>query len=47
MTIYIASDIHYISPELTDNGSSFTDLMESADGKAMQYIEDRLMTLIS
>ncbi len=40
MTIYIASDIHYISPELTDNGSFFTDLIESADGKAMQYIEE-------
>ena len=40
MTIYIASDVHYISPELTDNGPYFTSLIKSADGKAMQYIEE-------
>ena len=40
LTICVASDIHYIAPELTDGGAYFTELIENADGKAMQYCEE-------
>lgn len=38
--IMIASDLHYISPELTDNGSFFTELVRSGDGKTAMYSEE-------
>ncbi len=38
-TVYIAADPHYLSPELTDNGSGFTKLVEAADGKDMLRCE--------
>ncbi len=34
-----ATDIHYISPKLTDNGSYFTNMVENSDGKVMLAIE--------
>ncbi len=37
--IYIATDLHYIAPELTDNGPGFTRLVEAADGKDMLRCE--------
>lgn len=37
LTIVIATDLHYLSPALTDNGSFFTSLVEEADGKTMLY----------
>ncbi|WP_051671615.1 metallophosphoesterase family protein [Oribacterium sp. P6A1] len=40
LIICVASDIHYIAPELTDGGAYFTELIENADGKAMQYCEE-------
>ncbi len=40
LTICVATDIHYIAPELTDGGAYFTELIENADGKAMQYCEE-------
>lgn len=36
----IASDLHYLSPELTDHGPYFQRVIENADGKAMQYCEE-------
>ena len=39
-TICVATDIHYIAPELTDGGKYFTELIENADGKFMQYCEE-------
>ncbi len=39
-TICVATDIHYIAPELTDGGKYFTELIENADGKSMQYCEE-------
>lgn len=38
--IIVATDLHYISPELTDNGPFFTQMVESADGKAMLYVSE-------
>lgn len=39
VTIVVATDLHYISPALTDNGPFFTQLVENADGKVMLYID--------
>lgn len=36
----IATDLHYLSPKLTDHGSFFTSLIENADGKTMAYSEE-------
>ncbi len=35
-----ASDLHYIAPELTDHGAYFESMIENADGKVMEYIEE-------
>lgn len=37
--IAVATDLHYLSPALTDNGPGFTRLVEAADGKVMLYID--------
>ena len=39
LSVYIAADPHYIAPELTDNGTGFTRLVEAADGKDMLRCE--------
>lgn len=36
----LASDLHYISPELTDHGYYFQSITEDADGKTMRYSEE-------
>lgn len=38
--IAVATDLHYISPELTDNGEYFTRMVSDADGKVMLYIDE-------
>lgn len=38
--IIVATDLHYISPQLTDNGPFFTQMVESADGKVMLYVSE-------
>lgn len=39
VTLFTATDLHYIAPGLTDNGAYFTRLIEQADGKVMAYSE--------
>ncbi len=39
-TIVVASDLHYLSPKLTDGGEAFRDVVEHSDGKLMLYIEE-------
>lgn len=39
-TMVIATDIHYLSPSLTDGGSGFQYMVEHGDGKVMPYIEE-------
>lgn len=34
-----ATDLHYLSPALTDNGPYFTRMIESGDGKVMRYCD--------
>lgn len=38
--LMVATDMHYLSPELTDHGYYFTAMIESADGKTMEYCEE-------
>lgn len=38
--IFVASDLHYISPSLTDHGEYFTRMIESGDGKLVHYCEE-------
>lgn len=40
VTLFIATDLHYLSPELTDHGPFFQDLITDSDGKAMEYCEE-------
>ncbi|MDE7242630.1 MAG: metallophosphoesterase [Oscillospiraceae bacterium] len=40
ITLFIASDLHYLSPELTDHGVFFQELIQNADGKVMEYCEE-------
>ena len=40
LTFYIASDIHYLSKDLTDYGVAFDKFNKSGDGKQIQYITD-------
>ncbi len=38
--IIVMTDIHYLSPKLTDNGTFFTSLVTNSDGKTMLVIEE-------
>lgn len=38
--LIIATDLHYLAPELTDHGAYFQAVIENADGKAMEYCEE-------
>lgn len=40
VVLAVATDLHYIAPELTDNGEYFTDMVTDADGKVMLYIDE-------
>lgn len=38
--IYHATDLHFISPELTDHGEYFTRMIENGDGKLVHYVSE-------
>lgn len=40
LTVAVATDLHYLSRTLTDNGPFFMRLIENGDGKAMRYSEE-------
>ena len=40
VTLYVATDLHYLSPELTDHGDFFQRMIRNGDGKAMEYCEE-------
>ena len=46
-TLAIASDPHYISPRLTDNGPAFTAVVSAGDGKVMLHSEDVLDAFVA
>ena len=39
-TFLIATDLHYISPALTDHGAYFTRMLENGDGKVTMYTDE-------
>lgn len=39
-TLLIASDLHYLSPALTDHGEYFTRMLENSDGKVTAYVDE-------
>ena len=40
MTVMVATDLHYLAPELTDHGPFFEQLIGRGDGKVMDYSEE-------
>jgi 3',5'-cyclic AMP phosphodiesterase CpdA len=42
LTLYVATDIHYLAKSLTDNGKAFNEFMNSGDGKQLNYIDQIL-----
>jgi 3',5'-cyclic AMP phosphodiesterase CpdA len=40
ITFFVASDIHYLSERLTDNGEAFQEFLNSGDGKQLDYIHE-------
>ena len=40
ITLAVATDLHYLSPRLYDNGELYTKMIENSDGKTMKYIEE-------
>lgn len=38
--VIVATDLHYIAPQLTDHGELFTELVDGGDGKLMRWIEE-------
>jgi len=47
LRILHASDLHFISPEINDNGPAFTRLVSPADGKVMLYSSPLIDAFIS
>ena len=47
VTLAVATDIHYLSPELTDGGSCFLSSIENGDGKMVHYIEEITESFLS
>jgi len=39
-TVFVATDMHYLSPQLTDYGEVYTWAIENGDGKAMRYMDE-------
>lgn len=46
VTLVQATDLHYISPKICDNGAAFHTLVENSDGKAMFYIQEIMETFV-
>lgn len=45
--ILIASDLHYLSPKLTDHGEYFTRMIRNSDGKTMAYSDELMDAFVS
>lgn len=46
LSLMIATDLHYLAPELTDHGPYFQKVIRNADGKMTEYAEDILEAFI-
>lgn len=40
VTLAVATDLHYLAPELTDQGVFFQEFIKNGDGKVVQYSEE-------
>ena len=40
LSLMIATDLHYLAPELTDHGPYFQKVIQGADGKMTHYAEE-------
>ena len=40
LTLFVATDLHYLAPELTDHGAYFEKITSRGDGKVMAYSEE-------
>lgn len=47
VNLIVATDLHYLSPELTDHGSFFMEMAESGDGKTLVYAEELTEAFVS
>lgn len=47
VTLAVATDLHYISPAICDNGETFCTMVEHSDGKAMLYIQEIMETFVA
>lgn len=47
LTLFVATDLHYLAPELTDHGSCFTQMIERGDGKVMAYSEELVEAFVA
>ena len=45
-TLFVATDPHYLAPELTDGGSYFQEVIQNADGKMTNYSEELLEAFV-
>ncbi len=46
LRLVVATDLHYLSPRLTDGGSFFTQTVERGDGKLVEYMDTVVDALI-
>ena len=47
LTLIVATDLHYLAPELTDHGPFFEQLISHSDGKVMAYSEELVEAFVS
>lgn len=47
VSVCIATDLHYLSPELTDGGPAFQALIQNSDGKSMEDCETIIDSFLS
>lgn len=46
VTLFVATDLHYLAPELTDHGLCFEQLIARSDGKVMAYSEELMEAFV-
>lgn len=47
VTLVLATDLHYISPAICDNGAAFHTAVQSGDGKTMYYIQEIMEAFVA
>ena len=47
LTLFLATDLHYLAPELTDHGAYFEKITSRGDGKVMAYSEELVEAFVA